>query len=131
MPSNKELAAEAEALAAELDLEVNTEGLKNNQLADLVSDLKAKKTDADNDTQADDAEDKATAEAMAKAAARKSGKAPAKKKPPFYVAPRCAVTTKRGILSGDSEDEIKAEDLPGGEADLKAFVESGHVLKGG
>jgi len=131
MPSNKELAAEAEALAAELDLEVGTDGLKNDELANLVSDLKAKKTDADTDTQADDVEAEATARAKAKAAARKAGKVPAKKKPPFYVAPRCAVTTKRGILSGDSEDEIKAEDLPGGEADLKAFVDSGHVLKGG
>jgi len=130
MPSNKELTAEAEALAAELDLTVETEGLKNDQLADLVSDLKAKKTDADTDTGADDAEDKATAEAQARAAARKAGKPAQTKKPEYYVAPRKSLTSKKGILSGDTEDEVKAEYLAGGNDALQAFVKSGHVLKG-
>ena len=115
MPNNKELAAEAEALSAELETQVATDGLKNDELAQLVSDLKAQKA-------ASDDEDTATAVAMAK---------PTKKKPEFYVAPRCAVTTKRGILSGDTEDEVKATDFPQGEKDLAAFIESGHVLKGG
>ncbi len=130
MPSNKELTAEAEALAAGLDLTVETEGLKNEQLADLVSDLKAKKTDAENDTAADEAEDKVTAETLAKAAQRKAGKPAPTKKPPFYVSPRKSLTSKKGILSGDTEDEVKAEYLAGGEDALKAFVKSGHILKG-
>ena len=59
----------------------------------------------------------------------KANKKPGKK-PPFYVAPRKALTSKKGILSGDTEDEVKAEYLSGGESALKAFIESGHVLKG-
>lgn len=117
MPSNKELAAEAKALAAELETEVTTDGLNNQQLADLVSDLKAKKKDADTVTQADNAE-------------RMAGKPQPKKKPPFYVAPRKAITSKKGILSGDTEDEVKAEYLEGGKDALEAFIESGHILKG-
>jgi hypothetical protein len=74
--------------------------------------------------------DTVTVEAQAKAAARKAGKKIDVKKPPFYVAPRKAVTSKKGILSGDTSDEVKAEFLVGGEEALKAFVTSGHVLKG-
>lgn len=130
MPSNKELAAEAEALAAELKTEVTTDGLNNQQLADLVSDLKAKKKDADTVTQAGNAEDEATKAAAAKKAERMAGKPQPKKKPPFYVAPRKAITSKKGILSGDTEDEVKAEYLEGGKDALEAFIESGHILKG-
>ena len=130
MPSNAELTKQAEELAAELSLEVATEGLNNQQLADLVADLKAKKKDADNDTQADAAEDEATKAAAAKKAERMAGEPQPKKKPPFYVAPRCAITSKKGILSGDTEDEVKAEYLPGGKDALEAFIESGHILKG-
>jgi len=122
MPSNAELTKQAEELAAELSLEVTTEGLNNQQLADLVADLKAKKKDA--------AEDEATKAAAAKKAERMAGKPQPKKKPPFYVAPRCAITSKKGILSGDTEDEVKAEYLPGGKDALEAFIESGHILKG-
>ena len=98
MPSNKELATEAEALAAELGTKVDTEGLKNEQLTALIANLKET--------------------------------AKGRKKPAYYVAPRKAITTKRGILSGDDEDEIRAEDLPGGEKALRDFVDSGHVLRG-
>lgn len=121
MPSNAELTKQAEELAAEFSLEVTTEGLNNQQLADLVADLKAKKKDA---------EDEATKAAAAKKAERMAGKPQPKKKPPFYVAPRCAITSKKGILSGDTEDEVKAEYLPGGKDALEAFIESGHILKG-
>ena len=130
MPSNKDLTAEALMLAVALGLEIQTEGLKNDELAELVSDLKAKQTDADTDTAADDAEDKVTAEAQARAAARKAGKPAPTKKPEYYVAPRKSLTSKKGILSGDTEDEVKAEYLAGGNDALQAFVESGHVLKG-
>lgn len=108
MLSNKELIHEANILARELGLDVSTDGLKNQGLMDLVSDLKAKKTDARKDTRADYA----------------------KPMPAFYVAPGRSLTSKRGILSGDSKDEIRAADLAGGEDALQAFVDSGHVLKG-
>ena len=117
MPSNKELSAEANALAADLGLEITTAGLKNDELAKLASDLKAKKTDAENETQADTAPPAPPVKENAK-------------KPAYYVAPRKALTSKKGILSGDTVDEVKAEYLAGGEDALAAFVESGHVLKG-
>lgn len=113
MPSNKELIAEAEALADELSREVSTEGLNNNKLAELVSDLKAKKKDAETETQADEAE----AEVV-------------NQEPAYYVAPRNSITSKKGILSGDTQDEVKPEYLHGGQDALDSLVKSGHILKG-
>lgn len=55
MASNKDLIIEAEALAEELGLEITTDGLNNKKLSALVSDLKAKKKDAETQTQADNA----------------------------------------------------------------------------
>jgi len=124
MPSNADLIKAASALAEKLQVTVVTDGLTNEKLADLVADLKAKERDAELATQADAA---AAAEAAAKPA--KKGKEKAKK-PPFYVAPGKALTTKKGILSGDTAAEVKAEYLTGGKTALDAFVESGHVLKG-
>lgn len=56
MPSNKEYIKQAEELAAELGVEITTDGLNNAKLADLVSDLKAKVRDKELDTQADKAD---------------------------------------------------------------------------
>lgn len=133
MPSNADLIKTAGELAHELDLALNTDGLKNDELVALVSDLRAKKTDRDTLTAADADADapKTGAEAAAQAkadAAREREKAP--KRPPFYVAPRKAITSKRGILSGDTADEVKAEYLAGGQKAVDAFVASGHILKG-
>jgi len=138
MPSNAEYTKQAEELAEELGLEISTEGLNNEKLDALVSDLKAKKKDADNKA-AEDAQAKAAAELEEKAkedaaaAALKAKKDAAAEepdeddKPPFYVKEGKAITTKRGVLSDG--DEIKAEDLPGGKKALDAFVKSGHVGK--
>lgn len=128
MPSNNELIKEAEELAGKLETPVETADLNNDQLVALVKDLRAKVTDAETQTQADN--DQATKNAQAKKAARTSGKQPKPKKPPFYVAPGKSLTSKKGILSGDTSDEVKAEYLSGGKKALDAFVESGHVLKG-
>jgi len=46
MPSNRELKREAEALGEELGVSVDTAGLNNAKLVDLVSELKAKRGDA-------------------------------------------------------------------------------------
>ena len=51
------------------------------------------------------------------------------KSPRYFMAPGCAVTSKKGILSGDTKDEVKVEYLHGGKAALEAFVESGHIVK--
>lgn len=134
MASNAELIAQAVEISADLNLgEIKTDGLNNQQLAALVSDLKAKKRDAENATAADSAEKVAAAAARvaeSRDAAVKAAEAKAKKKPAYYLAPRKAIATKRGILSGDTEDEITVGDLPGGEDALAAFIESGHILKG-
>ena len=141
MPSNKDLTAQVEKLSKELGLEVDTKDLKNDGLAELVSDLKAKKKDAETETAADAAEDKAmeagnkAAEKAGKAAYDKVKKAEAVKKPPFYAMPGKSITSKRGILATERNAEVKdyaevkAEDLSGGEDALEAFVESGHVGK--
>lgn len=54
MPSNKEYIKQAGELAAELGVEITTDGLNNEKLANLVSDLKAKVRDKALDTQVDD-----------------------------------------------------------------------------
>jgi len=78
-----------------------------------------------------EAEKLAEAEAAEAKKTVKVGKKEAKqKKPPFYIAPRKSLTSKRGILSGDTSDEVKAEYLSGGSVALAAFVKSGHVIKG-
>lgn len=128
MPSNKQYTEEVIKLAGELGLEVETEGLNNQELAALVSDLKAKKKDVENETLADKAEnDAAAAAALEKLESGETKEKEAAKKPSFCVGERKAFTTKRGILSDG--DEIKADDLPGGKEALDAFVESGHVVK--
>ncbi len=109
MPSNKDLIAKTLILATALSLDVKTDGLSNQQLADLVSDLHAKKRDADTVTQAD------TAAKLAKAV------------PGYSIAKGKALTSPRGILVAG--DEIKPGDLAGGQDALDVFVKSGHVVK--
>lgn len=117
MPSNKEYIEQAQALAAELDVAVTTDGLTNEQLARLVSDLKAEALAKE--TTASEAERKDNAAVQ---------KDEPKKLPPYYVKPGKALTTKRGIKSDGQE--ITAEDLIGGKEALEGFVKSGHVGKG-
>lgn len=125
MPSNAELKASIEEISAELGVETVTDGLTNAQLADKLSDLrdeKTKRADAPApDTQAAlDAAAQALDALMAPVVAAK---------PPYYMAPGKAVTSKAGILSGDTADEVKAEYFEGGDETLQALVESGYVLK--
>lgn len=135
MPSNAEYTKQAEELAEGLGLEISTEGLNNEKLAALVSDLKAKKKDADNQAAEEAAakaaaelEEKAKEDSAAAAMKAKQDAEKAAKKPPFYVMPGKAITSKRGVLSDG--DEIKVDDLAGGKEALEAFVKSGHVGKG-
>lgn len=117
MPSNNSFKKEITELAKALSLEINTDGLNNNKLAALVKDLRAKKKDAETETQADNAPrvaDKAAVEPESKNS--------------FIVCTGKAITTRRGILSNG--DEIKAEDISGGKEALERFILSGHVKKG-
>lgn len=120
MPSNAELIKKAEELAAQLETTVETKDLSNDKLAEMVKGLEAQV--AEKAAQAE--KDKAAA------ASKGKGKKAKPKKPPFYVAPGKSLTSKKGILSGDTEAEVKAEYFAGGKEALDAFVESGHVLKG-
>lgn len=126
MASNADLTKQATEIAAELEIAITTDGLSNKDLATLVTDLKAKKKDADTVTQADD-DLNITQDELP------SGKKPeelageAQALPDFYVKEGKAITSKRGML--EAFDEIKASDLGGGEKALKALIESGHIGK--
>lgn len=119
MPSNNSFKKEITGLAKALGLEINTDGLNNNKLAALVKDLRAKKKDAETETQADNA--------PRVAAADKTATEP-EPKDSYLVCAGKAITTRRGILSGD--DVIRPEDIAGGKEALENFVLSGHVEKG-
>ena len=122
MPSNAELKASIEELSAELDVETVTDGLTNAQLADKLSDLR--------DEKATRAAAPAPDTQAAAAQALDALMAPVvTAKPPYYMAPGKAVTSKAGILSGDTADEVKAEYFEGGDETLQALVGSGYVLK--
>ena len=100
MPSNKELIKEVKDLSGELDLAIDTDGLKNDELVSLVSDMRAKKRDADTVTLADEP--------------RSSGP---------VVAQGRAVTTHRGVR-GPGET-VLAKDVSGGDETLKHLIKVG------
>lgn len=114
MPSNKQLIDEANAIAEELGEEISTKDLKNDELAELVSDLKAK---------AKDAESTAAEEAIQ--AAKDEG--PVEEKPPYVVAKGKAITSLRGVIGPGGA--IYEADLSGGEKSFKAFLNAGHIIK--
>ena len=119
MPSNKELAKQIK----EIDAEVETNGLNNAQLASTLKSLKTE-PETEVETPVQDVEETTEVETV------EENKGEVKTKPAYYVAPRTAITSKKGILSGDDEAEVKAEYLSGGKDALDSLVESGHVLKG-
>lgn len=112
MASKEQLIETANVLAAELNKTINTDDLKHEELVDLVTDLKAKKKDADTITQADDAPDADDEDTFEEV-------------PPFTVADGKAITSMRGILA--EGDEVKAEYLTGGQESLEALVDAKHV----
>lgn len=109
MPSNNELKADI----AELDDTVDTAGLNNNQLAELKSDLLAKKKDAETETRADEPAPAPVAPAAAVA------KGP-------RIAPGKSLTYKGRILTDG--DEVTA-DLVGGAESLASHIERGYVVE--
>lgn len=117
MPSNIELIEQAAVLAAELEIEVVTEGLKNGELAALVSDLRAKKQDASRDTVADgEPTEPLTAQVIDESDS-------------YVVAHGRAVTSKRGIL-GEGSDVFE-EYFPGGKETFDVLVANGTLVKKG
>lgn len=118
MPSNKTLIEEAKTIAAELEIDINTDGMKNDALVDLVSDLRAKKKDAETVTQADDQ----GGEPDETPAEDDQGGEP---DGTLRVAKGRSVTTQRGILAEGKE--IRAEDLSGGQSSLSKLIDKGVV----
>ena len=134
MPSNADLIKTALELAAELKLEITTDGLKNDELAALVKDLRAKLDDAATQTQADtaaqtgdtdpdadegddpDADEGDDPDADAGPLPHATG---------YEVAPGCSVTTIRGVQTG----AVSADDFVDGNRALARLVELGIVKK--
>lgn len=114
MPSNAKLTEEIVALAEALSIEVQTEGLNNSQLAELLSELKKQKEAADTPPEGDDQPDTLPEDEEVA-------------KPPYYVADGKAITTKKGVL--DAGCEVKAQMLFGDEDALKALVKKKVVIK--
>jgi hypothetical protein len=150
MASNKELTEQALALASELGVTVQTDGLKNEGLVALVASLAEQKA--------------ARPAAPPPAAAPPAGEAPPVAAPPaegtrapidgaadpnaggllggpppaapqappttafeYAVAPGCSIACARGLLN--EGDEIRASDVGGGDERLAELVASGHVAK--
>ena len=146
MPSNKDIVKAIVELSEKLEKDApETDGKNNGELANILSELKAEnkaatETAASPDDEAKEkadaaAKEKADDEAKEKADDEAKEKAKPAEKPPFYVAPGKAITSKRGILATeggaeiDAYTEIKADDLAGGKGALDAFVKSGHIAK--
>ena len=117
MASNKDLIIEAEALAEELGLLVVTEGLNNKKLAALVSDLKAKKKDAETQTQADDALESNEDEESDESAGEESlGPVIAKGK---------SLTSRKGILTEGTP--VTPDHFAGGQETFDDLKERGFI----
>jgi hypothetical protein len=141
MASNKELAAEAVELAEELGTEVTTDGLNNKALSALVSDLKAKKKDAELQTQAegdaDDSEGDQSDDSEGDAddsegdADDSEGDADEEdeRAPGVYIADGKAVTSKIGVLSEGRA--VEAKHFVGGQKTLDNLIKRGHCVKVG
>lgn len=120
MPSNKELINEANNLADELELSIQTDGLKNEELSNLVSDLRAKKRDAENVTQADSDSDQQETDSDSDQQETDSDEAASP-----VVAEGRSVTTKRGVIGPGKA--ISPKDLNGGQASFDKLVKAGIV----
>ena len=130
MASNKELAAEAAELAAELGIQVTTDGLNNKALSALVSDLKAKKKDAELQTQADgDQSDDSDGDADGDQSDDSDGDADEEdeRAPGVYVADGKAVTSKIGVLAEGRA--VEAKHFAGGQETLDNLIKRGHCVK--
>ncbi|MBL9108082.1 MAG: hypothetical protein JNM74_02380 [Myxococcales bacterium] len=128
--SNKDLTDEALELGKKLGVVVVTDGLKNEGLAKLVEELRARFAETpEGDAEAEakaraDADAKAKAEAEAKARADADAKA---KVPVYKVARGKSVTSRRGILSAGAE--VSARDFGGGERSIEDLANAGVIVR--
>jgi hypothetical protein len=108
MPSNKEL---IEAIAA-VSPETDVSGMSNAQMTEKLKELRTEPAEPA------PAEPAPAEPAPAEPAAAE-----------YTVAPGKAITSKKGILSGDTADEVTADMLAGGDEAIKSFVKSGHIIE--
>lgn len=104
MASNRELSEQARALSEKLGVQVETQGLNNQALAELVSSLNEKL-------------------ASAEAAAPEQEQA----EPVYHMAKNCQLYTLRGCLSYG--DRVYVTDLSDGQQQLDGLVSRGTVVK--
>lgn len=138
MASNKELAEQAELLGFELGEEVETEGLKNPELVELVGRLRSR-VDAKNGappTEPPPAAPEPPNEPPAVNGAEDDSvggppppppEAPPEQRFPYQVAAGKSLTSPRGVLGPG--DEIRLTDVTGGVEQLDYLVTRGHVTK--
>lgn len=108
MASNKDIITAINGLSVEIGIEVDTNEMKNEDLADLLSDMKAKKRDAELKTQAD-------------------GEKKAKKKTGPVIAKGKSLTSMTGIkVAGDP---VTADDFKGGKETFDSLVRKGYIKK--
>jgi hypothetical protein len=115
MPSNAELRREIKVIASELNKKISMKGYTNDQLVQLLSDLKAERKVVTNQA-TERAEEKAILETK-KTVSKKA----------YFVKMGKAITSKRGILSDG--DPIEADDLSGGKEALEYFEKAGFLDK--
>lgn len=149
MASNRELSERAETLGKELSVPVETKGLNNQALTDLVADLERRAEQAQPAPKAAAPEPAAAPKAPEPPAPAPSKPArppingaggdnqggPPKREPPkaprarapFVVAPKKSLACRRGIL-GPGE-EIKSSDVEDGQAGLERLVRGGYVVR--
>ena len=111
MASNDNYIAQIILIAAALDIEVNTDDLTNKQLGALLKDLKAKQTDAETVTQADEVEAEVEAEVEVEYVVKAGG----------------AITSRRGIVTAG--EPVKPSHFSGGQESFDKLVKKGHIVK--
>lgn len=144
------LVAQIKGLADTLGASVETEGVSDEGLRELIANLKVSVDEAAKAAAVDDEviaaaegaaeneaakpqskrDDEAAKKEAADAKAAKETKAAADKeaaqeKPLFYILPGKAITSKRGILGPG--DAVTANDLSGGQETLDMRIASGHI----
>ena len=123
MPTKKENRKTVVELVEELGLEMEVPkvGEKNSDYwAGLVSDLKAKKRDANRETDADAAKEKAPE-------APKVPEAPVETGGSFVIKAGCSLTSLKGILGPGVE--VKPEFFIGGQETLDKHKKNGYIVK--
>jgi hypothetical protein len=138
MASNKELAEQAQLLGFELGEEVETEGLRNQELAELVARLR-ERVQSKNGTPSTEPPPPApeptpdTPPIDGAADGSQGGPPPPAPEPTpaqrfeYQIAPGKSLTSPRGMLGPG--DEIRATDVADGVKQLDYLVERGYVTK--